>query len=171
MLSNAVCSLIAHDKITTTLVKAKEIRRLADRMVTYGKIGTLHARRLAIATLHQVDIVAKLFSDTAKRFTERNGGYTRIIKLGPRRGDGAELAILQFVESDEETAARKKAEDAAKAEANAKAAAEAEAEAPTAEVEAPKEEAPEAEAPKEEASEAEAPKEEASEAEAPKADN
>lgn len=173
MLSNAVCSLIAHDKITTTLVKAKEIRRLADRMVTYGKIGTLHTRRLAIATLHQVDIVAKLFSDTAKRFTERNGGYTRIIKLGPRRGDGAELAILQFVESDEETAARKKAEDAAKAEANAKAAAEAEAEAPTAEVEAPKEEseAPKEEAPAAETPEAEAPKEEASEAEAPKADN
>ena len=105
MLANAVCSLIDHGRITTTLVKAKEIRRLADRMVTYGKEGSLHKRRLAIATLGNVDLVHKLFADVAPQFKERNGGYTRIMKLGPRRGDGAEMCILEFVESDEVVAA------------------------------------------------------------------
>ena len=105
MLANAVCSLIDHGRITTTLVKAKEIRRLADRMVTYAKEGSLHKRRLAIAELHSVELVHKLFADVAPQFKERNGGYTRIMKLGPRRGDGAEMCILEFVESDEVVAA------------------------------------------------------------------
>ena len=116
MLANAVCSLIDNGRITTTLVKAKEIRRLAERMVSYGKENTLHTRRLAIAVLHQVDKVAKLFSTIAPQFKERHGGYTRIMKLGPRRGDAAEMCIIEFVESDEVVAARKAAEAEAKTE-------------------------------------------------------
>ena len=117
MLSNAVCSLIEHGRIQTTLVKAKEIRRLADRMITYGKEGSLHKRRLAIAALlGQVEVVHKLFADIAPQFKERNGGYTRIMKLGPRRGDGAEMCILEFVESDEVVAAAKAAAEAPAAE-------------------------------------------------------
>ena len=120
MLANAVCSLIDHGRIQTTLVKAKEIRRLADRMVTYAKDGSLHKRRLAIGILGQVGLVHKLFADVAPQFKERNGGYTRIMKLGPRRGDGAEMCILEFVESDEVVAASKaaaaQAEEAPKAE-------------------------------------------------------
>ena len=118
MLANAVCSLIDHGRITTTLVKAKEIRRLADRMVTYAKDGSLHKRRLAIAELHSVELVHKLFADVAPQFKERNGGYTRIMKLGPRRGDAAEMCILEFVESDEvvkATANAAAAEEAPKA--------------------------------------------------------
>ena len=121
MLANAVCSLIDHGRITTTLVKAKEIRRLADRMVTYAKDGSLHKRRLAIAELHSVELVHKLFADVAPQFKERNGGYTRIMKLGPRRGDAAEMCILEFVESDEVVNASKAAEEAPKAEEASKA--------------------------------------------------
>ena len=84
LLANAVCSLIEHGRITTTLVKAKEIRRLAEKMVTLGKTGTLHTRRQAIAELQQVDKVGKLFSEIAPGFKERQGGYTRMMKLGPR---------------------------------------------------------------------------------------
>ena len=105
LLANAVCSLIEHNRITTTLVKAKEIRRLADKMVTLGKEGTLHTRRLAIAKLHQVDKVAKLFSEIAPGFAKREGGYTRLMKIGPRIGDGAEMCIVEFVENDEKAAA------------------------------------------------------------------
>ena len=121
LLANAVCSLIEHNRITTTLVKAKEIRRLADKMVTLGKEGTLHTRRLAIAKLHQVDKVAKLFSEIAPGFAKRNGGYTRLMKIGPRIGDGAEMCIVEFVENDEKAEALKKGEAAA-AEATAPAA-------------------------------------------------
>lgn len=113
LLANAVCSLIEHNRITTTLVKAKEIRRLADKMVTLGKEGTLHTRRLAIAKLHQVDKVHKLFAEIAPGFKERPGGYTRLMKIGPRIGDGAEMCIVEFVESDEVVAAAKAAEAAA----------------------------------------------------------
>lgn len=115
MLANAVCSLIQHNRITTTLVKAKEIRRDADKAVTLAKQGTLHARRIAIARLHQPETVKTLFDVIAPQFKERNGGYTRIMKLGPRRGDGAEMAIIEFVESDEVVAARKNAAEAAEA--------------------------------------------------------
>ena len=136
MLANAVCSLIQHGRIKTTLVKAKEIRRHAERMVSYAKVGTLHTRRLAIAALHQVDTVAKLFSTIVPQFKERVGGYTRIIKMGPRRGDAAEMCILEFVESDEVVAATKAAETAAVEDAKADDAPKAD-EAPKAE-EAPK---------------------------------
>ena len=107
LLANAVCSLIEHGRITTTLVKAKRIRQVADQMVTYGQEGTLSSRRLAIAKLHQVDKVRKLFSEIAPGFAKRAGGYTRLIKMGPRIGDGAEMAIVEFVENDETVAARK----------------------------------------------------------------
>ncbi|NLG13349.1 MAG: 50S ribosomal protein L17 [Lentisphaerae bacterium] len=113
LLANAVCSLIEHGRITTTLVKAKEIRRVAEKMVTFGKIGTLHTRKLAIATLHQVDKVRTLFDVIAPGFKDRPGGYTRIMKLGPRIGDGAEMAIIEFVENDATVAARKAAPAAA----------------------------------------------------------
>ena len=122
LVANAVCSLIEHGRITTTLVKAKRIRQVADQMVTYGKEGTLSSRRLAIAKLHQVDKVHKLFAEIAPGFAKRTGGYTRLIKMGPRIGDGAEMAIVEFVENDETVAARKAA-----------AAAESAAEAPAAE--------------------------------------
>ena len=123
LLANAVCSLIEHGRIKTTLVKAKEIRRVAEKMVTFGKIGTLHARKLAIATLHQVDKVRTLFDVIAPGFKERPGGYTRIMKLGPRIGDAAEMCLIEFVENDATVKARKEApaatEEAPKAEAEA----------------------------------------------------
>lgn len=127
LLANAVCSLIENNRITTTLVKAKEIRRLADRMVTLGKEGTLHTRRLAIARLHQVDKVAKLFSEIAPGFAKRSGGYTRLMKIGPRIGDGAEMCIVEFVESDEAKAALEAGKEAQAAEATAETAPAAEA--------------------------------------------
>ena len=123
LLANAVCSLIEHGRIKTTLVKAKEIRRVAEKMVTFGKIGTLHTRKLAIATLHQVDKVRTLFDVIAPGFKERPGGYTRIMKLGPRIGDAAEMCLIEFVENDATVKARKEApaatEEAPKAEAEA----------------------------------------------------
>ena len=128
LLANAVCSLIEHGRISTTLVKAKEIRRVADKMVTLAKKGTLHARRLVIADLHQVDKVGKLFSEIAPKYKERQGGYTRIIKLGPRVGDAAEMCLLEFVEDDAAAAALKQAGAAAKKAAPEAAAAPAEAE-------------------------------------------
>ncbi len=84
LLANQVCSLIIHQRIRTTLAKAKATRPLAEKMVTLGKKGTLHARRTAIAYLHQVDAVKKLFEDIAPRSASRAGGYTRIVKLGAR---------------------------------------------------------------------------------------
>ncbi len=115
MLANAVCSLVEHRRITTTLTKAKEVRRYAEKMVTLGKAGTLHARRQAIAFMHQVDKVAILFNEIAPGFEKRNGGYTRMMKLGPRIGDAAEMCILEFVENDETVEARKAAAEAPKA--------------------------------------------------------
>jgi len=104
LLGNAVCSLIESERITTTVTRAKQIRRLAEKMITLGKRGSLHARRLAIARLRQPDAVARLFRDIAPRFENRDGGYTRIMKLGPRPGDAAELCILEFVEELPEAA-------------------------------------------------------------------
>jgi large subunit ribosomal protein L17 len=99
MLANLVCSLIKHRKITTTLAKAKAARSVAEKMVTLGKAGTLHDRRLASARLHQdEDAVKTLFNDIAPTQKDRRGGYTRIVKLGQRQGDSAQLAILEFVD-------------------------------------------------------------------------
>ena len=102
MLANMVCSLIEHGQITTSLVKAREARRVAEKMVTLGKKGDLHHRRLAISTLRKADMVAKLFAEIAPAYAARQGGYTSIIKLGKRRGDACEMCILKFVEAKAE---------------------------------------------------------------------
>jgi large subunit ribosomal protein L17 len=98
MLANLVCSLIEHKRVTTTLAKAKAARSVAEKMVTLGKSGTIHDRRLAVARLHQEDAAKILFKEIAPAFKERNGGYTRIIKMGQRNGDAATRAILEWVD-------------------------------------------------------------------------
>jgi large subunit ribosomal protein L17 len=98
MLANMVCSLITEHRVTTTLAKAKAARSVAEKMVTLAKAGTLHARRLCGARLHQPDAVRRLFKEIAPVFKDRRGGYTRIVQLNQRRGDAAQLAILKWVE-------------------------------------------------------------------------
>ncbi|MEO7934501.1 MAG: 50S ribosomal protein L17 [Chthoniobacterales bacterium] len=124
LLANQVCSLIEHSRIKTTLAKAKAVRPLAEKMVTLGKKGSLHARRTALAVLRQSDIVKKLFDEVAPRAATRAGGYTRIIKLGQRKSDSAPVAFLEWVDTAvvaEETpvveAAPKKAKTPKKAKA------------------------------------------------------
>lgn len=95
---NLVLSLVKHERIKTTDAKAKELRRYADRMVTLGKRGDLAARRLAFAFMQSRDAVKKLFDEIAPRFKERNGGYTRVVKFGFRRGDAAPLSIIEFTD-------------------------------------------------------------------------
>jgi large subunit ribosomal protein L17 len=89
--------LLAHEKITTTETRAKEIKRLADRLITLGKKGDLHSRRQALAYLTDEAVVRKVFDELAARYDDRPGGYTRIIKSGFRRGDGAPMAIIELV--------------------------------------------------------------------------
>jgi large subunit ribosomal protein L17 len=101
LLANQVCSLIEHQRIKTTLAKAKAVRPLAERMVTLGKNGSIHARRTALATLRQKKAVKKLFDDIAPRSAERNGGYTRIVKLGQRKSDSAPMAFIEWVDMAE----------------------------------------------------------------------
>jgi large subunit ribosomal protein L17 len=111
LLANQVCSLIEHRRIKTTLAKAKAVRPLAEKMVTLGKNGSIHARRMAFATLRQKDAVKKLFDEIAPASTERNGGYTRIIRLGPRHSDSASMALIEWVDATatvEETPAEDK---------------------------------------------------------------
>ena len=93
-----VKDLVRHERLKTTEAKAKEVRPIAERMITLGKDGTLHARRQALAYINDKDVVKKLFDDVAPRFASRPGGYTRIVKLGPRNGDGALMAQLELVE-------------------------------------------------------------------------
>ncbi|MFL6500024.1 MAG: 50S ribosomal protein L17 [Candidatus Udaeobacter sp.] len=100
LLANQVCALIEHQRIKTTLAKAKAVRPLAERMVTLGKNGSIHARRRALAVLRQKDIVKKLFDDIAQRSAERNGGYTRIVKLGARKSDSARMAFIEWVDAE-----------------------------------------------------------------------
>jgi large subunit ribosomal protein L17 len=95
---NLVTALLEHEQIRTTVPKAKAIRRLADRMITLGKRGSLHARRQALAFVHKESVVRKLFTEVAPRFANRAGGYTRVVRLGPRRGDAAQLAIIELTE-------------------------------------------------------------------------
>ena len=97
MLRNQVQSLIENGKIETTLTRAKETRRVAEKMITLGKKGDLHSRRQALAYIYKTETVHKLFEEIAPLYKERNGGYTRILKLGPRQGDAAEMAILELV--------------------------------------------------------------------------
>ena len=97
LLRNLTTALLEHGRIKTTVTRAKEVKRLTDKMVTLGKRGDLHARKQAIAYITQEDVVRKLFGEIAPKYTERNGGYTRIYRLGPRRGDGAEMAIIELV--------------------------------------------------------------------------
>lgn len=99
MLANMVCSLIKNKRVTTTLAKAKAVRPVAEKMVTLGKKGAIHHRRLAASRLHQEDAVKILFNEIAPGHQDRQGGYTRIIKLHERRGDAAQMAIIEFVES------------------------------------------------------------------------
>jgi large subunit ribosomal protein L17 len=98
MLANLVCSLIEHKRVTTTLAKAKAARSVAEKMVTLGKSGTVHSRRLAVARLHQESAAKILFKDIAPVYKDRKGGYTRIIKLGQRQGDASQGAILEWVD-------------------------------------------------------------------------
>jgi large subunit ribosomal protein L17 len=98
LLRNMVTSLLQHEHLQTTDAKAKELRRWADRMITLGKRGTLHARRQALSFVRSRMVVAKLFDDIAPRFGSRPGGYTRITKLGTRQGDAAPLSLIELVE-------------------------------------------------------------------------
>ncbi|HBC32189.1 MAG TPA: 50S ribosomal protein L17 [Clostridiales bacterium] len=98
MLRNMTADLITHGRIRTTVTRAKELRRVAERTITLGKRGDLHARRQALAYLYDKDAVYKLFEEVAPKYKDRNGGYTRILRIGPRRGDGAEMAIIELVE-------------------------------------------------------------------------
>ena len=97
MLRNLVTSLLENGKIETTLEKAKETRCMAEKMITLGKENTLHTRRQALSYITKEDVVTKVFTELAPKYAERNGGYTRILKLGPRRGDAAEMAIIELV--------------------------------------------------------------------------
>jgi large subunit ribosomal protein L17 len=99
LLANQVCSLIEHQRIKTTLAKAKAVRPLAEKMVTLGRKGTLHARRTALAVLRQKGAVKKLFDDIAPRTVDRHGGYTRIVKLGQRKSDAAEMSFIEWVDA------------------------------------------------------------------------
>ncbi len=92
-----VTELLKRERIQTTLAKAREVRPIAERMVTLGKAGSLHDRRRAAAFINEGEVVGKVFGDLAERYSQRAGGYTRITKLGPRKGDAAEMALLELV--------------------------------------------------------------------------
>ena len=98
MLRNMVTSLLEHEEIRTTTAKAKELRRVTERMITLGKQGTLASRRRALSFVRSKAVTAKLFDELAKRYGARPGGYTRQFKIGPRHGDNAEISIIQLVD-------------------------------------------------------------------------
>jgi large subunit ribosomal protein L17 len=102
MFANLSQALIKHEQIVTTLPKAKDLRPVVEKLVTLGKRGDLHARRQAIAQIKDVDLVKKLFDVLGPRYKSRNGGYTRVLKAGFRQGDNAALAVIEFVDRDEE---------------------------------------------------------------------
>ena len=124
MFANMAVALLKHEQIRTTLPKAKDLRRVTDRMITLGKRGNLHARRRALATLRDAQLVGKLFGTLAERYKGRNGGYTRVLRDGFRYGDSAPMAVIELVDRNPEA---KGAEDKARTAAEA-AAEEAEAE-------------------------------------------
>jgi large subunit ribosomal protein L17 len=120
MLANLVCSLIKHKRVQTTLAKAKAARSVAEKMVTLGKSGTVHDRRLAAARLRNDEEATQiLFNELAPVFKERRGGYTRILKLNQRQGDAAQLAILEWVDAPAEAAPAEPKKDEKTAEAKA----------------------------------------------------
>ncbi len=123
MFRNMVTSLFEHGKIRTTDAKAKEVRRIAEKLITLGKRGDLHARRRALSYVRSREVVEKLFDESATQFATRPGGYTRITKLGNRRGDNAPVSIIELVEEDYAPKKAKKAKPAAKKKAAAKKAA------------------------------------------------
>ena len=100
MFANMAASLIKHEQITTTLPKAKELRPFVEKLVTLAKRGDLHARRIAISRVRDVDQVGKLFAAIGPRYADRNGGYIRIMKAGFRHGDNAPIAVIEFVDRD-----------------------------------------------------------------------
>jgi len=110
LLRNLVTSFLEKERIRTTLAKAKETRPLAEKMITLGKRGTLHARRQVLSFVRKESVVTKVFDDLGPRFGQRPGGYSRIVKLGQRMGDGAQLAMLELVGSEYKKKAKKKKE-------------------------------------------------------------
>jgi len=108
LLRNLVTSFLEKERIKTTLAKAKATRPLAERMITLAKKNSLHTRRLALRYIYKKDVVKKLFEDIGPRFTERPGGYTRIVKIGTRSGDGAEMAMLELVGTEFKKKEKKK---------------------------------------------------------------
>jgi len=97
ILSNMTAQLIIHERVTTTHAKARDVRPYAEKMITKARRGDLHARRLVLAKIGDNDAVTKLFDEIGPRYADRPGGYTRITKLGPRRGDGSEMAVIELV--------------------------------------------------------------------------
>ncbi len=116
MFANMAASLIEHEQIVTTLPKAKDLRPIVEKLITLGKRGDLHARRQAISQVRDETVVRKLFDALATRYADRNGGYTRVLKAGFRRGDNAPLAVIEFVDRDPEA---RGAADRARTEADA----------------------------------------------------
>ena len=117
MLRGMVTLLLKNGQIETTLTRAKEVRSIAEKMITLGKKNTLASRRAALAYITKEEVVGKLFAELAPLYAERNGGYTQIYKLGPRRGDGAEMAIVKLIDYKKPSADDKKAKKEKKAEA------------------------------------------------------
>jgi large subunit ribosomal protein L17 len=113
MLANLATSLFTYDRITTTEAKAKRLRPLAERLITFAKRGDLHARRQVMSVIRDKDVVHKLFAEIGPKFAERAGGYTRIVKVGPRKGDNAPMAVIELVE--QHTAAREAVREAERA--------------------------------------------------------
>ena len=121
MLSNMMASLFVNERVTTTQTRAKELKRTAERVLTCAKKGDLHARRQVLRVIADKQVVAKLFDELGPRYKSRNGGYTRVIKLGPRRGDGAFMSIVELVDrpgvaAEEAPEAEATGEEAPKAE-------------------------------------------------------
>jgi large subunit ribosomal protein L17 len=114
LLRNLVTSFLEKERVRTTLAKARSVRPVAEKMITLGKRGTLHARRQALAYMTKEAAVQKLFDELGPRYKERPGGYTRIVKLGTRAGDGASMAMLELVGAEFKAKAKKKKKDAKK---------------------------------------------------------
>ncbi len=97
MMANLAASVISEERITTTHIRARSVRPLLERLITRARKGDLHSRRIVLKTIQNTEVVTKLFDEVAPRYTHRPGGYIRIVKLGPRRGDGAEMAVIELV--------------------------------------------------------------------------